>query len=149
MELAIGLLVTGILLMFFEVLLPGMILGACAVMAMVASVVVAYSNTNYGNIFLMLALVSTTVFTVCFVVWFPKSAMGQKLSSTSAVGDLGIDLSELINQSGSAYTDLRPSGKAVIGDERVDVVTEGAYIEKGRPIKVVAVEGKRVVVRET
>ncbi|HAH98667.1 MAG TPA: hypothetical protein DCO70_04980, partial [Verrucomicrobiales bacterium] len=104
--------------------------------------------TNYGNIFLMLALVSTTVFTVCFVVWFPKSAMGQKLSSTSAVGDLGIDLSELINQSGSAYTDLRPSGKAVIGDERVDVVTEGSYIEKDQPIKVVAVEGKRVVVRE-
>ena len=53
------------------------------------------------------------------------------------------------NQTGSTYTDLRPSGKAVIGEDRVDVVTEGAFIEKDRPVKVVAVEGKRVVVRET
>jgi membrane-bound serine protease (ClpP class) len=82
-------------------------------------------------------------------MWFPKSAMGQKLASSSAVGDLGIDLSQLLNQTGSAYTDLRPSGKAVIGDDRVDVVTEGAFIEKDHPVRVVAVEGKRVVVRET
>ncbi|MBC8242949.1 MAG: hypothetical protein H8E20_01030 [Verrucomicrobia bacterium] len=149
MEMAIGLLVIGFVLMFFEVLLPGMVLGACAILTMIASVVVAYLNTEHGNIFLVIALVSTAIFTVCFVVWFPKSAMGQKLASTSAVGDLGIDLSGLVNQTGSTYTDLRPSGKAVIGDDRVDVVTEGAYIEKDRPIKVVAVEGKRVVVRET
>jgi membrane-bound serine protease (ClpP class) len=37
----------------------------------------------------------------------------------------------------------------MIGDDRVDVVTEGAFIEKDLPIKVVAVEGNRVVVRET
>jgi membrane-bound serine protease (ClpP class) len=74
--------------------------------------------------------------------------MGRKLISTSAVGDLGIDLSGLINQTGSAYTILRPSGKATIGDQRVDVVTEGAMIDKGTPIRVVTVEGNRVVVRE-
>ena len=47
-----------------------------------------------------------------------------------------------------AYTNLRPSGKATIGDERVDVVTEGTMIDKDTPIRVIAVEGKRVVVRE-
>ena len=54
----------------------------------------------------------------------------------------------MINQTGSAYTVLRPSGKATIGDQRVDVVTEGAMIDKGTPIRVVTVEGNRVVVRE-
>ena len=149
METAIGLLVTGFILMFFEVLLPGMVLGACAILTMIAAVVVAYINTDHGNIFLVVALVSTAIFAVFFVMWFPKSAMGRKLASSSAVGNLGIDLSQLLNQTGSTYTDLRPSGKAVIDDDRVDVVTEGAFIEKDRPIKVVAVEGKRVVVRET
>jgi membrane-bound serine protease (ClpP class) len=43
---------------------------------------------------------------------------------------------------------LRPSGNAAIGDRRVDVVTEGTMIDKGTPIRVVAVEGSRVVVRE-
>ena len=149
MEMAIGLLVTGFVLMFFEVLLPGLVLGACAILTMIASVVVAYMNTDHGNVFLIVVLVSTAIFTVCFVMWFPKSTMGQKLASSSAVGDLGIDLSELVNQTGSTYTDLRPSGKAVIGEDRVDVVTEGTFIEKDRPVKVVAVEGNRVVVRET
>ena len=149
MEMAIGLLVIGFVLMFFEVLLPGLVLGACAILTMIASVVVAYMNTDHGNVFLIVALVSTAIFTVCFVMWFPKTAMGQKLASSSTVGDLGIDLSELVNQTGSTYTDLRPSGKAVIGEDRVDVVTEGAFIEKDRPVKVVAVEGNRVVVRET
>ena len=148
MEMAIGLLVISLVLMFFEVLLPGMVLGACAILTMIASVVVAYMNTDHGNIFLIIALVSLAVFAVGFVYWFPNSSMGRKLTSTSAVGDLGIDLSELVNQTGLAYTNLRPSGKATIGDERLDVVTEGTMIDKYTPIRVIAVEGNRVVVRE-
>jgi membrane-bound ClpP family serine protease len=148
MQLAVALLIISFVLMFFEVLLPGMVLGACAVLSLFASVAVAYSNTDHGNIFLIIALVSLAVFAVGFVYWFPKSYMGRNLTSNSAVGDLGIDLSELINKTGSAYTNLRPSGTAVIGDDRVDVVTEGTFVEKDRPVKVVAVEGQRVVVRE-
>jgi membrane-bound serine protease (ClpP class) len=148
MQLAIALLVIGLVLMFFEVLLPGMVLGACAILSLIASVAVAYMNTDHGNIFLVIALVSLAVFAVLFVYWFPNSFMGRKLISTSAVGDLGIDLSELVNQTGFAYTNLRPSGKATIGDERVDVVTEGTMIDKDTPIRVIAAEGKRVVVRE-
>jgi membrane-bound serine protease (ClpP class) len=149
MQLAIALLVIGFVLMFFEILLPGMVLGACAVLSLIASVTVAYStNTNHGNIFLIIALVSLAVFVIGFVYWFPNSYMGRKVTSTSIVGDLGIDLSGLINQPGSAYTNLRPSGTAVIGSQRVDVVTEGAMIDKDTAVRVVAVEGNRVVVRE-
>jgi len=149
MQLAIALLVIGFVLMFFEILLPGMVLGACAVLSLIASVTVAYStNTNHGNIFLIIALVSLAVFVIGFVYWFPNSYMGRKVTSTSIVGDLGIDLSGLINQTGSAYTNLRPSGTAVIGSQRVDVVTEGAMIDKDTAVRVVAVEGNRVVVRE-
>jgi membrane-bound serine protease (ClpP class) len=35
----------------------------------------------------------------------------------------------------------------LIGGKRVDVVTEGGMIDPGTPLKVVAVEGMRVVVR--
>tara|TARA_Y100001934_G_C12179081_1_gene690561 strand:+ start:127 stop:576 length:450 start_codon:yes stop_codon:yes gene_type:complete len=148
MQLAIALLVIGLVLMFFEVLLPGMVLGACAILSLIASVAVAYTSTDHGTVFLIIALVSLVAFTIGFVYWFPSSYMGRKLTSTTAVGDLGIDLSELTNQSGTAYTDLRPSGKATIGDQRIDVVTEGTMIDKDTPVRVVAVEGKRVVVRE-
>ena len=147
MTLAITLLVVGLALLFFEILLPGIVLGAFAILSLIASVVVAYSNTDHGNIFLVVTVISLILFAVGFVYWFPNSYIGRKITSTSTVGDLGIDFSGLINQTGSAYTVLRPSGKATIGDQRVDVVTEGMMIDKDTPVKVIAVEGSRVVVR--
>jgi membrane-bound serine protease (ClpP class) len=36
----------------------------------------------------------------------------------------------------------------VIAEERIDVVTEGGFINQGQKVKVVKVEGARIVVRE-
>lgn len=54
---------------------------------------------------------------------------------------------ELMGREGVAVGDLRPSGVVRIGDERVDVVTEGDYVVKGSRVKVIQVRGNRVVVR--
>jgi membrane-bound serine protease (ClpP class) len=53
----------------------------------------------------------------------------------------------LLGKHGVATTPLRPAGVALIGEERVDVVTEGERIDAGSRIKVIAVAGNRVVVR--
>jgi membrane-bound serine protease (ClpP class) len=54
---------------------------------------------------------------------------------------------DLVGMDGVAVTDLRPSGTAQIGPERVDVVTEGEYVAQGRTVRVVRSEGYRHVVR--
>lgn len=54
---------------------------------------------------------------------------------------------DLVGHVGTAVTDLRPSGTAEFGDERIDVVTEGDWIERGTPVVVVRAEGYRHVVR--
>ncbi|RPI80699.1 MAG: hypothetical protein EHM42_11760, partial [Planctomycetaceae bacterium] len=54
----------------------------------------------------------------------------------------------LIGRTGTAVTLLRPAGRAQIGDEYVDVVSEGVFIPQGRRIEVIDVVGMRVVVRE-
>jgi membrane-bound serine protease (ClpP class) len=51
-----------------------------------------------------------------------------------------------LNQIGVARTMLRPAGTAEFGTERVDVVTSGDLVPKGSRIRVVRVEGSRVVV---
>ena len=56
-------------------------------------------------------------------------------------------LKELLGKEGVAQTPLRPSGTAVFGERRVDVVSECDLIERGTRIRVVKVEGSRVVVR--
>jgi len=54
---------------------------------------------------------------------------------------------ELVGREGTAITDLRPSGTALIGEERVDVVSESEWIQAGTPVRVVSAEGYRHVVR--
>lgn len=54
---------------------------------------------------------------------------------------------DLIGLQGVAVTDLRPSGVARVGDERIDVVTEGDYVASGAAVTVVRAEGYRHVVR--
>jgi membrane-bound serine protease (ClpP class) len=73
--------------------------------------------------------------------------MGRLFTSRSTVGEIKTERPELLNQTGSALTPLRPSGTALINGRRVDVVTEGGMIERNTPVKVVAVEGMRVIVR--
>ncbi|MEA3210720.1 MAG: hypothetical protein QOE70_3777 [Chthoniobacter sp.] len=51
-----------------------------------------------------------------------------------------------IGQSGTARTMLRPAGKAEIGGQTVDVITQGDFIDPGSDVRVVALDGLRVVV---
>jgi membrane-bound serine protease (ClpP class) len=49
---------------------------------------------------------------------------------------------------GTAITKLRPAGQGRFGQAVVDVVAEGDFIEKNKKIKIIQIEGNRVVVRQ-
>ncbi len=55
---------------------------------------------------------------------------------------------ELIGRVGEAITALRPAGVISIDYERIDAVSDGSYIDKGKQVEVIKVEGSRIVVRE-
>lgn len=55
---------------------------------------------------------------------------------------------ELIGMEGITATPLRPSGIGEFDGERIDIVSEGSFIDRNKSVKVVRVEGVRVVVRE-
>jgi membrane-bound serine protease (ClpP class) len=61
---------------------------------------------------------------------------------------LHAELQALLGAIGVAATPLRPAGKTQFGDAFVDVVAEGSYITPGTRVRVVEVEGNRVVVKE-
>ncbi|MEZ6060509.1 MAG: NfeD family protein [Planctomycetaceae bacterium] len=52
-----------------------------------------------------------------------------------------------VGQRGIASSTLRPSGKGSFGEQFLDVVSDGAYIDHGTLIEVIRVSGNRVVVR--
>ena len=51
-----------------------------------------------------------------------------------------------IGKTGTAHTPLRPAGIAELDGVRLSVVSTGDFIESGAPVRVIRVEGKRIVV---
>ena len=150
MALIITLLILGAILLFLETLLPGMIAGVIGFLCLLAAVILGYRDFGYqtGSLILAGVLVGLLIGTWCWLRFFPESRIGKKFISRSSTGELGVAKPELLNGTGVALTQLRPSGTASINGRRVDVVTEGGLIERGTAVKVVAVEGARIVVRE-
>jgi membrane-bound serine protease (ClpP class) len=54
-----------------------------------------------------------------------------------------------LGKSGRAVSPLRPAGIAEIEGERVDVVSDGEFIDSGTPIAVTRIDGNRIVVRRS
>ena len=150
MALIITLVILGAILLFLETLLPGMIAGLIGFLCLLAAVVLGYRDFGYqtGSLILGGVLVGLVVGVFFWLKFFPGSRIARRFISQSSTGELGVARPELLNGTGVALSQLRPSGIATINGQRVDVVTEGGLIERGAAIKVVAVEGARVVVRE-
>ncbi|MEW6379793.1 MAG: NfeD family protein [bacterium] len=53
-----------------------------------------------------------------------------------------------LDQSGVALTNLRPAGKAAFGKKRLNVVSEGDFIDRGSAVRIVRVEGSRIMVQK-
>ncbi|MCA8949377.1 MAG: hypothetical protein KDE27_07730 [Planctomycetes bacterium] len=69
--------------------------------------------------------------------------------TTGAPSGLGLAderLTALVGRTGVAATTLRPTGAMTIDGDRVDVVTEGDFLEAGTNVRVIYVRGNRVVV---
>ena len=60
-----------------------------------------------------------------------------------------LGLGNLVGESGKAVSDLRPSGWATVGEKKLFVVTEGEFVANGDNLKILTVDGNRVVVRKT
>ena len=149
MATVLTLLSVGIVLVLVEFFLPGMIAGVIGIGCLMTGVIVSYVEygAGVGSIVLTFVMVGLIVGTIIWIKYLPNSRIGEVFVSHGTVGEAGFDYQGLLDQEGKAQTSLNPSGIAVIGERRCDVVTEGFFAEAGTLLKVVNVEGNKVVVR--
>ncbi len=101
-----------------------------------------------------IALMSSFLAMVLLARVLPETHSFRRLMLTKSVGrDDGFQASrsqqELVGQQGISETDLHPSGIALIGNKRISVVAQGAFISKGASIVVAEAHGNRIVVTES
>ena len=150
----IGIFLAGVLCIVIEMLAPTVgLLAGLGVAAMLYSVVLALGGTMDAIGALVAAMAIAVLVFILIVKRLPSSKLWRRLvlhdSTTTESGYVSAESRvELVGCTGRAETELRPSGRALVAGQPVDVVSEGAFIGKGAAIVVVSVNGSRVVVRE-
>ena len=153
--LVLVLFIVAVAFIYVELFLPGGVFGILGACAFIASIVFAF--TTYGASWgLGISVVEVLVATALILYGlkrFPQTRAGKILilgrSLDKKFGYAGTDeFQSYVGMEGETITHLRPAGMAKIDSKRVDVVTEGEFIDKGKKVTVVEVEGNRVVVRE-
>ncbi|WP_100372387.1 NfeD family protein [Bacillus sp. FJAT-45037] len=144
----------GFLLIMIEIFVPGFgIFGVLGIGSIIGGMLLASFSMSSMVISIFIAVILTALGTVFIFRYFGHRGPWKKLiltdSTSSEKGYItNHTRSELMEMDGETLTPLRPSGSAVFNGERLDVVSEGGYIEQGRKIQVVYTSGSRVVVRE-
>ena len=68
-----------------------------------------------------------------------------RLTSTTGQG-VNVELLE-VGQVGTVQSPLRPAGKVEFAEEFYDVVSEGDFVDAGDQVRILEIQGNRVVVR--
>jgi membrane-bound ClpP family serine protease len=147
-------LLFGVLLAIFEMFVPGFgIPGIVGVVLLTLGISLTARTVVEG---LFLVLIILAVLGIGLIILL-RSATKGRLAKTFVLNDslnkeAGFsgtdDLSGFLGKEGVAHTVLRPAGVADFGEVKLDVVTEAEYLAKGAKVKVIKVEGRRIVVRE-
>lgn len=151
---AIILLVLGIVLIILEFFVTGGVLGLLGVGSIIGSLFLSGYDIGHMSLSIAIAFVSAIVVAVILYrsIGLEKGIFRHIVLRDRTSTELGyvssVSRMELMGLEGVAVTPLRPSGTVLLDGERIDVVTEGGFIDEKKRVKVVKVEGMRIVVRE-
>lgn len=146
------LFVSAMLLILAEFLVPGGLLGILGAGMLFASCGIGwYHYPDYG-IFIVIGELLGTAMSILLGMYL--------LSRTEAMNPLIMDARqnkgegwsaptadpELMGTTGQVHTALRPAGTILVNGKRIDAVSDGEFIDAGAAVRVIEVEGNRVVV---
>ncbi len=102
--------------------------------------------------YLAFSLILTILGALIIIKLFPKSSIWRNISlAESQLRDKGYiasrDYRGYLGKEGKALSPLRPAGIGLFDGERLDVVSEGEFIEKDTPIVISHIDGYRLIVR--
>jgi membrane-bound serine protease (ClpP class) len=153
MELFVILLISGLMMIGAEVFIPGGILGFIGGLVLLGASVLSFSLFSTNTSILISAGIVVMIGVVIFL-WikiFPRTPIGKAMTVSRELNDAkGTEdhLQELLGLEGVATSHLHPAGFASIKGRRVDVVSQGPLIDANTKVRVIEIEGNRVVVAE-
>jgi len=157
--------IVGIGLLLLEAfVIPGFgIAGIAGILCILASFVLSLvghiGRIDFPEILNAITLVGISVifgFVLVLPVlkFLPKSKTFQKLildteeKTQEGFRSSPVEYEQYLGETGTALSTLRPAGIGIFGNKRLDIVADGEFIEKDSQVKVVKVEGYKILVRK-
>jgi len=147
---ALVLLVLGFVLVLVEMHIPGFgVPGILGVLSLVAGVMLFARSATEA---LVITIIIVALLCIALSLVIRSATKGRLARSKLVLREVSVptlsdnDLIYFVGRTGEARTTLRPSGIAEFDGVRLNVVSDGEWIENGTKIRVERVEGNRIVV---
>ena len=149
--------VLGIGLLIMEALMPGFgIAGFSGIALEVVALVLTWQQhgtmATLGMLLIVLSVLAIAISTSLHSLTKGKLSKSSIVNSHTESTDAGYrsaeDMQVFLGREGTATTALRPTGLGEFDGVRLNVVSEGDFIENGTKIRVTQIEGSRIVVKK-
>lgn len=142
-------------LIIAEVFVPsGGLISICALGCLIGGLVIFFrhsTTTGWAGVIIAVIMIPSVLIFAYKI--FPHTKFGKSVTLAPPErqkGDAIADtpkLKELLGSTGVVITPLRPVGTCDFSGQRVECVAEGGYVDKGKKIKVIHIEGTQLTVR--
>lgn len=145
----------GIVLLAIEIfVIPGFgITGILGIFGIAAGIFMSFgiNNIAQATLVVFVSLISDIILIIILARFILKSKGFKNkmaLETDTAGYHSSVSYDDLLGLEGITETLFRPSGNIIIDGKKYDAITEGEFINKGAKIKVILVEGNKIVVKE-
>ena len=151
--LSVIIFIVGVILLIVEMCTPGFgVAGGLGLVCLVVDIFITAKTFTQGLIMTGIVAVIVVILAVVSIVLVSKGKMPASLMLKDATDKAsgytgGADKSAYLGKTGKTITELRPAGAAELDGERLDVVSQGGFVEAGVDVEVIEVSGNRIVVK--
>ena len=148
------LMLVGVGLLVFEMYVPGFgVPGISGIALLALGFILLKPTLGQGLVlFAILAAILCAALSICLIT----ASKGRLSKSKLVLNDVAVpaeaaehnDLNYFIGHEGVTHTALRPAGIGEFDGVKLNVVSDGEFIAQGRAIRVLSVQGNRIVVQE-
>ena len=153
MDIIIALLVAAFILVFFEVILPGGILGTIAALCVILAS--WFAGAEYGAGIGILTFVGSAAALALFVFiefkLLARTSLGSAFflkSSVTGHSNIAPAEASITGKKGISLTRLNPSGKVAIDGKSYDAHSQDGYIEANLNIQVVDQDNFKLIIKK-
>ena len=145
----------GLILLGVEIfLIPGFgITGILGIIGIFSSIFISFGIQNIAiSVIVIFASLIIDIILIILIAKFVVKSKSMKrtviLTDDTSGYNTSVSYKDLLNKEGIADTYLRPSGFIIIDDKKYDAISDGEFIDKNSKLKVILVEGSKIVVKK-